>query len=234
MESLNMRFKGDRVKLLCGSDGVPAGAMGTVIEDGTAPWVELDEAYESLNFMPPQGKNDKLGHYICMVHRDLELCEQASDETPPPARPSPDSGLPPVADASSGHEPLDMEETARAIFGIKASDDAAITALEGGKAMHNVLDQYFSVQETLAQRGSRYGDFTENSAISQHLKQVLQHDGYDVRDGWLRLSPAHREALEMIAQKIARILNGDPNYKDNWHDIQGYARLAEERCESSD
>jgi hypothetical protein len=191
MESLNMRSKGDRVKLLRDLYGVPAGAMGTVIEGSVAPWIELDEAYEGLNYMPPQGKKDKLGHYICLGHHDVELCEQASD-------------------------------------------DAAITALEGGKAMHNVLDQYFSVQETLAQRGSRYGDFTENSAISQHLKQVLQHDGHNVREGWLRLSLAHREALEMIAQKIARILNGDPNYKDNWHDIQGYARLAEERCESSD
>src|SRR5690606_10084595 len=29
--------------------------------------------------------------------------------------------------------------------------------------------------------------------------------------------------------KIARILIGDPNYADNWHDIQGYAKLVEER-----
>ncbi len=36
--------------------------------------------------------------------------------------------------------------------------------------------------------------------------------------------------FEVIADKIARILNGDPNYKDNWHDIQGYAKLAEDRC----
>lgn len=93
-----------------------------------------------------------------------------------------------------------------------------------------ILDRYFKMHETLQERGSRYGDFTWNAAISQHLKQVLQHDGNDVRPGWLRCSAVQREALEMIAQKIARILNGDPNYKDNWHDIQGYAKLAEERC----
>lgn len=35
----------------------------------------------------------------------------------------------------------------------------------------------------------------------------------------------------MIFQKISRIVNGDPDYADNWHDIQGYARLVEERLQ---
>jgi hypothetical protein len=38
-----------------------------------------------------------------------------------------------------------------------------------------------------------------------------------------------REALDMIAHKIGRILNGDPNYADSWHDLEGYARLVEQR-----
>ena len=29
----------------------------------------------------------------------------------------------------------------------------------------------------------------------------------------------------MIQHKIARILNGDPNWKDTWDDIAGYAKL---------
>jgi hypothetical protein len=48
--------------------------------------------------------------------------------------------------------------------------------------------------------------------------------------GWGRLTPDKRQALTVIADKIARILNGDPEYKDNWHDIGGYAKLAEDRC----
>jgi hypothetical protein len=32
----------------------------------------------------------------------------------------------------------------------------------------------------------------------------------------------------MIQHKIARILNGDPTYTDNWHDIAGYATLVEQ------
>jgi sulfur carrier protein ThiS len=33
------------------------------------------------------------------------------------------------------------------------------------------------------------------------------------------------ESLDMIANKIARIVNGDPYYKDSWQDIAGYAQL---------
>jgi len=80
------------------------------------------------------------------------------------------------------------------------------------------------VERTLTQRGARYGDFTDNAALSQNLKEVLWS-----ADNWVNLAPVHREGLEMIVQKIARILNGDPNYADNWHDIQGYAKLVEER-----
>lgn len=45
---------------------------------------------------------------------------------------------------------------------------------------------------------------------------------------WESLSSDKKEALEMIAHKIARILNGDPNYADSWHDIVGYAKLVED------
>jgi hypothetical protein len=48
--------------------------------------------------------------------------------------------------------------------------------------------------------------------------------------GWHRLSADKKQALTVIADKQARILSGDPEYVDNWHDIQGYARLAEQRC----
>lgn len=157
-----------------------------------------------------------------------------SGNGPAPPAPPVGSGQPPVADASSGYVALDMEDAARAIFGINALHNKEVDDAVYENAGTHLMDKFFGVQDTLNERGARYGDFTENAAISQHLKQVLQHDGHDVREGWLRLSLVQREALEMIAQKIARILNGDPNYKDNWHDIQGYARLAEERCKSSD
>jgi len=80
------------------------------------------------------------------------------------------------------------------------------------------------LKKTLEERGSRYGDFREHALIAQDLQDVMR-----LADGWKRLNPHQRQALSVIADKIARILNGDPNYADNWHDIQGYARLVEER-----
>ena len=83
-----------------------------------------------------------------------------------------------------------------------------------------------SVKSTLKERGKRYGRFTTHAKISQHLQDVM-HD----TPGWEKLTPDKREALQMIQHKVARILNGDPEYKDNWHDIAGYATLAEEACD---
>lgn len=81
------------------------------------------------------------------------------------------------------------------------------------------------VAHTLAERGKRYGDFKDHAIISQELKDTMRNT-----PGWLMLDANKREALEMVAHKIARILNGDPEYKDSWHDIGGYAKLAEDRC----
>ena len=81
-----------------------------------------------------------------------------------------------------------------------------------------------TVQQTLEERGTRYGDFTDHACIAQELQNVMR-----TPPGWRVLSSTQKQALTVIADKIARILNGDPNYADNWHDIQGYARLVEER-----
>ncbi len=44
------------------------------------------------------------------------------------------------------------------------------------------------------------------------------------------LSNQHKEALDMIALKISRIVSSDGNFRDHWHDIQGYAALGEKAC----
>ncbi len=84
-----------------------------------------------------------------------------------------------------------------------------------------------SVQDTLTDREGRYGDFHEHAKITQTLKRVMESGRK-----WPELAPDQREALEMIAHKLGRILNGDPNYADSWHDIAGYAMLVEQRLES--
>ena len=81
-----------------------------------------------------------------------------------------------------------------------------------------------SIEQTLAERGNRYGDFADHAKIAQAIQDDMR-----IGPGWARLDDVKRQALTVIADKIARILSGDPNYADNWHDIQGYAKLVEDR-----
>lgn len=91
-----------------------------------------------------------------------------------------------------------------------------------------------SVESTLKER-SRYGEFDTHSFLSQQLKTAMvthtiaATETYNYNTPYSRLPADMKEALEMIQHKIARIINGDPNYTDNWHDIQGYAKLIEDR-----
>lgn len=78
----------------------------------------------------------------------------------------------------------------------------------------------------LAERGEQYGEFDELAEISQDLKENI-----GIRNGWDNLTSDQKESLEMICHKIARILNGDPNYIDSWADIAGYAQLIVQRLE---
>lgn len=80
------------------------------------------------------------------------------------------------------------------------------------------------IDNTLTERGSRYGDFDDQAFIVQELKAVMHET-----PNWDELEADQKEALEMVAHKIGRILNGDPDYVDSWHDIGGYVRLVEQR-----
>ena len=82
------------------------------------------------------------------------------------------------------------------------------------------------VDAVLAERGNRYGTFVGHAAVTQALKAVM----FNSRPN-LELAADQREALEMIAHKIGRIINGDPNYADSWVDIAGYAKLVADRLE---
>lgn len=76
------------------------------------------------------------------------------------------------------------------------------------------------IESTLNERGSRYGAFDMHAAITQNLKQVMKET-----PNWRKLSYSQKESLEMVAHKVGRILNGDPDYLDSWIDIEGYIHL---------
>ena len=89
------------------------------------------------------------------------------------------------------------------------------------------------IEQTLQQRGNRYGKFSGHAEITQGLKALMRGEDIDRTDAcqealrakWKVLTPSQREALEMVAHKIGRILNGDQNYDDSWVDIEGYTHL---------
>ena len=79
-----------------------------------------------------------------------------------------------------------------------------------------------TIDETLSERGKRYGEYNTHAEITQGFKEFARE-----YIGWGKLSDSQKEALDMIFHRVGRILNGDPNYTDSWHDIAGYATLVE-------
>ena len=82
------------------------------------------------------------------------------------------------------------------------------------------------IDDILDSRATDYGTFADNSRLAQALKRAMADHASDhgrtfADDQW--------EALEMIASKISRIVNGNPDKVDNWDDIAGYAKLISDR-----
>lgn len=71
-------------------------------------------------------------------------------------------------------------------------------------------------------RDHQHGGMEPVGTVAQGIK-ALMHDSRN----WHRLTPGHREALDMLAHKIARILSGaDPHDPQHWEDVAGYAQAA--------
>jgi hypothetical protein len=79
----------------------------------------------------------------------------------------------------------------------------------------------------LDRRQETHGDFANVAACAQDLKDMFRS-----WEGWKRLSPLMREALDADAVKTARVFCGDPTHLDHWRDKAGYAELVVESLES--
>lgn len=79
-----------------------------------------------------------------------------------------------------------------------------------------------TISETLCERGKTHGDFKEVADTYSSIKKAIFKNKNNFTEDEVL-------ALDMIAQKLARIANGDPHFIDHWHDIAGYATLVE--CE---
>lgn len=115
----------------------------------------------------------------------------------------------------------------------KYTDDEVKYMDENGQGrLQSINDQYAeiervrqqSIDATLAERQSTYGNFEDVAFVTENIMAVL---GRVRVNGLQDLPNTHRMALYMIASKMARIVNGDFNHLDSWHDIGGYAKLVE-------
>ena len=83
-------------------------------------------------------------------------------------------------------------------------------------------DQYAEIEklrQTLNQRQEQYGSFEDVAMFTEQMVDVMRKGYYE------KLAYNQKMALYMICSKMARIVNGNPNHKDSWHDIAGYATL---------
>ncbi len=87
-----------------------------------------------------------------------------------------------------------------------------------------------TITQTLTDRGNRYGSFVGHAEVTQRLKRVMAEE---LAKRNKPLADDQWEALEMIAHKIGRIINGDPDYDDSWVDIAGYAKLVSDRLQGT-
>lgn len=81
--------------------------------------------------------------------------------------------------------------------------------------------------ELLSQRQDTHGDYRNVSSIAQTFRELMRET-----NGWSKMNDEQREALDSMASKFGRIVSGDPNFRDHWDDIAGYATLASLHCDS--
>lgn len=75
------------------------------------------------------------------------------------------------------------------------------------------------VTKIIAERKSKYGEFKDNAELTQRA-----YDVYQMFPGWANMDYGKRHGIYMILHKIARAVCGDPEYDDNWVDIEGYTK----------
>ena len=95
-----------------------------------------------------------------------------------------------------------------------------------GSAQSTEGNLEMEIDQILEERGTRYGEFEDQAIVNQNIKEAMRRS-----PNWAMLEPDMKEALEMMATKIGRILNGDPSYADSWRDAEGYLKLVADRLE---
>lgn len=78
------------------------------------------------------------------------------------------------------------------------------------------------VDNTLNERANTHGKFEDVAHYYRYSMRLLENHGEHLTD-------SQYMALSMIFGKVARVLSGNPDFVDHWHDMQGYAKLVEDQ-----
>lgn len=82
------------------------------------------------------------------------------------------------------------------------------------------------VDTVLDTRADQYGSFMQGADIAIKIKSVMHNA---IARNEMHMFPDQLLALDMIAVKISRIVNGNAAHRDSWLDIAGYAKLVADR-----
>jgi len=96
----------------------------------------------------------------------------------------------------------------------------AIAARTASYEIKKGPNQMSITDQILSEREQTHGLFREVAGYSQAIKNVMR-----TSRNWNRLDVAQAQALEVVADKVARILCGDPSFLDHWQDGAGYFEL---------
>jgi hypothetical protein len=96
-----------------------------------------------------------------------------------------------------------------------------------GEEEHGPLDPGTipTVIDVLAERRKTHGSFRVHSLTTLALEHAFYDGAAEAGKVKADFSSEQQEALHMIFHKLGRIAAGDPDFKDHWVDIAGYAQL---------
>ena len=77
-----------------------------------------------------------------------------------------------------------------------------------------------SIDQILSEREQTHGLYREVAGYAQAMKTLMRSSR-----NWDRLDVTQAQTLEVVADKVARILCGDPSFADHWQDGAGYFEL---------
>jgi DNA-binding CsgD family transcriptional regulator len=112
----------------------------------------------------------------------------------------------------------DLENAAKEVLTEVKAKAGEYIVVEGAKSTQEI-------DAILNERATTYGSFKDVAEFAQEMKNTIRMcNNSEFDDDQI-------EALDMIASKIARIVNGDPHHVDSWVDIAGYATLVADRLQ---